>query len=536
MYTYLNVCLIIVFKISIVLASEYFVILHSDSPIVRGGTVHFVAKLYDGDGDPAEGSFKYEWEDNSIRMHTATHETKSATDTWNVTYPANEYFPPGPYEVQVSVYKYFLLVYYPITSQRIGFNLTENLNGKMDLMQDKKVMSGKFISNAESVTHKIILHDADAEYINKTATSVLTYWFVDCIYYGVTNDYAFSLKYPDVNKKHRVEALVVAGFDPITTPAPSTTVAPTTTTTTHKPTTVAPITTKTTKTTFTVKPNVTTALTMTIKPKIEKLLVNNSISNEERRIKRAINHIGSTNNNGIMVRINGTLVPYNGSFPFVCLNNNTVAPDVNKTYGYFSRKFTVKAPVSNISVTGNYWLHKGDLLNLMVKCHGTPQFYYCKHVFEGIYNVTGNETCDVPQPDSSDKCEFVIERFLRKPQKYTIAIVIYNDVGKIVSPVTVTVYEVTKQAQLSVIVVPVVFSLVAVVLIVFGVAYYMQNRSRFTVEVADFNFGQQCSDMEYKTFRERLRDSITNAFMRAPTPGSSEPTVWPPGRKYGSLT
>lgn len=92
-------------------------------------------------------------------------------------------------------------------------------------------------------------------------------------------------------------------------------------------------------------------------------------------------------------------------------------------------------------MTGNYWLHKGDLLNLMVKCHGTPQFYYCKHVFEGIYNVTGNETCDVPQPDSSDKCEFVIERFLRKPQKYTIAIVIYNEVGKIVSPVTVTVYE-----------------------------------------------------------------------------------------------
>lgn len=208
-------------------------------------------------------------------------------------------------------------------------------------------MSGKFISNAESVTHKIILNDADAEYINKTATSVLTYWFVDCVYYGVTNDYTFSLKYPDVNKRHRVEALVVAGFDPITTPAPSTTVAPTTSTTpkTNVTTTVAPTTTKTTQTTTTVKPNnVTTALTMTIKPKIEKLLVNNSsnsISGEERRIKRAINSTGS-NNSGIMVRMNGTLVPYNGSFPFVCLNNNTIAPDVNKTYGYFSRRFTVK--------------------------------------------------------------------------------------------------------------------------------------------------------------------------------------------------
>lgn len=59
---------------------------------------------------------------------------------------------------------------------------------------------------------------------------------------------------------------------------------------------------------------------------------------------------------------------------------------------------------------------------------------------------------------------------------------------------------------------------------------------RFIVEVADFNFGQTYSDMEYKTFRERLRDSIVNAFTRVPSPGSSEVPVWPPSRKYGSMT
>jgi hypothetical protein len=65
--------------------------------------------------------------------------------------------------------------------------------------------------------------------------------------------------------------------------------------------------------------------------------------------------------------------------------------------------------------------------------------------------------------------------------------------------------------QLSVIVVPVSCSLVAVVLIVFGIAYYIQSRARFTVEVADFDFGQSNADMEYKTFTERLRDSFNNA-------------------------
>lgn len=40
-------------------------------------------------------------------------------------------------------------------------------------------------------------------------------------------------------------------------------------------------------------------------------------------------------------------------------------------------------------------------------------------------------------------------------------------------------------------------------------AYYIQNRARFIVEVADFNFGEtQSLDMEYKTFQQRLVDSI----------------------------
>lgn len=66
------------------------------------------------------------------------------------------------------------------------------------------------------------------------------------------------------------------------------------------------------------------------------------------------------------------------------------------------------------------------------------------------------------------------------------------------------------QPQLSVIVVPVSCSLAAVVLIIFGVAYYIQSRARFTVEVADFDFGQNNPEMEYKTFTERLRDSFNN--------------------------
>ncbi|KAK5642172.1 hypothetical protein RI129_008339 [Pyrocoelia pectoralis] len=491
MYIKLNVLVLFLLKLRLVFGS-YHVKLTSDSPTVRGATVHFVAEVFE-DGQPATGKFKYMWEDNSILTHSTEHVSESNVDTWSVTYPANHTFPPGPYEMQIIVEKCFLVFCIPKTSQRLMFELTEHLNGKLALLQNDQVRT-KFVSNASPVIHKVMLTNSDEQYLNNTATSILTYWFVDCIYYGFSKDFTFMFQYPEVDKKHRIEALVVAGFEPITTPAPPTT------TTIPTPT-----------------PNVTVAPT-TPQPKPN----NVSITVQPLKVKRSA--------------INQPLpVATNVSFPFVCQSNSSVPPDVSKTYGLFSRKFVSKAPISNISLSGNYWISKGTVLDLTVKCQGSAPFHYCKHIFEGMYNVTGNETCDVPPPDSSDRCEFPIRRYFPKQQKYTVVIVIYNDVAKIVSPVTVTVYEEAKQAQLSVIVVPVASSLVAVVLIVFGVAYYVQNRSRFVVEVADFNFGNQCSDLEYKTFRERLYDSISNAFLRVPTPSSSEPTLWPPGRKYGSL-
>jgi hypothetical protein len=43
---------------------------------------------------------------------------------WNVSYPAHIYA-PGPYEVEVIVDRYTIF-YWPISSQRINFNITGN--------------------------------------------------------------------------------------------------------------------------------------------------------------------------------------------------------------------------------------------------------------------------------------------------------------------------------------------------------------------------------------------------------------------------
>lgn len=185
------------------------------------------------------------------------------------------------------------------------------MNGKLNLIQNTKVINTDYISSADLVTHHVELSPADAEYINKTATSILTYWFIDCVYYGLSNDYTFTFQYSEINQKHKVEALVVAGYEPITTPAPTTTSTTSTTTTTPKP-------------------NVTTSTpsTSTKPQEITTIKSQNSLL-IEKRIKR----------------ISATPLPTNTTFPFVCLNNTTVPPDVNKTYGYFSKKFVVKGIV-----------------------------------------------------------------------------------------------------------------------------------------------------------------------------------------------
>lgn len=139
-----------------------------------------------------------------------------------------------------------------------------------------------------------------------------------------------------------------------------------------------------------------------------------------------------------------------------------------------SNVFFFSDPVANVTISGNLWLQYGEVLNLEVKYDGSPPFEYCLKIEDDTYNITGNETCIKWLPN--DDTSFPITHLF--PKTHTIIIVIRNPVIQINKEVKVNIYEATKQSQLSVIVVPVVFCLVAMILVVFGVAYYMQNRNR----------------------------------------------------------
>ncbi|KRT82115.1 hypothetical protein AMK59_3180 [Oryctes borbonicus] len=127
------------------------------------------------------------------------------------------------------------IYYMRLTSQRLYFNLTDELNGQLNILQDNKTTQN-FVSNNKTVVHEVSLKESDAAYLKNVSKSVLTYWFIDCEYHGVTNDFRYAHRYNRTDIQHHVEALVVAGYEPATTttPIPTSTTTTTTTTTSTK--------------------------------------------------------------------------------------------------------------------------------------------------------------------------------------------------------------------------------------------------------------------------------------------------------------
>lgn len=72
---------------------------------------------------------------------------------------------------------------------------------------------------------------------------------------------------------------------------------------------------------------------------------------------------------------------------------------------------------------------------------------------------------------------------------------------------------VNKQAQLSFVIIPVVSSILAILIVMCGIAYHLQQRQRHTVEVADFDF-QHRENLDEKTFMERVKESFASSFAR----------------------
>ncbi|XP_022184542.1 uncharacterized protein LOC120348881 [Nilaparvata lugens] len=515
----------------------------NNGPVVLGATISFKAELLDNYGQLVPGTYCYKWMDNAMPKHTAEFLSIGPVTTWNVTFPKEEYN-PGIYEVQVTVDKCSVFRW-TITSARALFNITLLLNGNMVLEQNNSSLpltGDTYVASDAPLTHTVSLAQPDDSFIAASATRVVSYWFVDCVYYGMSTNMSFTNSFAGASGQTKViDTLVIVSYDN-TTDVTTTTPPPTTTTTTPATTTSTTTAASHTNVTTTEKGKTTTISTTAVSLNVTThipLVMNVSTPSNS-------THDDQIKSNDLSSAVQPTPAQpepshslyelgrnYSGAgiVPFVCLKNAEIPLNPNNTYGYFSRSIKIRDPVENVSFVGTNWLKQGEMLNISGSCSGSGPFRNCVQMYPGSYNITGHETCEGEQILSD--CRFVIRHYFKRADAYKLVVIISNDVSKKITPLTVNIYKVKKQPQLSVIIVPVTCSAAAVILIVFGIAYYIQSRNRYTIEVADFDFSQ-ASDMEYKTFRERLREAMSNAINRTQD-YVEEGNVWSPSRKYGSM-
>lgn len=183
----------------------------------------------------------------------------------------------------------------------------------MTIKQNNKTIIGDYISSVYETKLIVNLRKGDYDFIIQKAMTISIYWFIDCKYYGQTNDFTFAYNFTNPNTTHEIQAVVIAWHSPPTT---TTVLPPTTTTVPTNVTTVSPnITTASSNGTQTV-----TAVTTTMLPTIM-----------------------STNPTTIVSPITvSTIDGANVSLSYVCSNISFIPPDPNKTYGYFYKKIYVR--------------------------------------------------------------------------------------------------------------------------------------------------------------------------------------------------
>lgn len=139
---------------------------------------------------------------------------------------------------------------------------------------------------------------------------------------------------------------------------------------------------------------------------------------------------------------------------------------------------SISDPLSSPVVSGDFWIKREDGMFLNISWSGSPPYYYCYQYKHGPYNITANETCLDDEWTETKTPWITIHRYFLSENSFTILFHVRNQITNQTKIITINTYEVQKQSQLSVIVVPVAFILCAMVAIIFGVAKYVQTRNR----------------------------------------------------------
>lgn len=229
------------------------------------------------------------------------------------------------------------------------------LNGELELKQNNSTIPRPYVSSALPVKHVISLKDSDAAYLRSNASSVLSYWFVDCVYYGVTDDLSFGLNYTGkAGEEKYVESFVVASHELPTPPPPPPTTSTTPSNVTEKtsvqPTTPVPPAASSSSTSAASSNNTaatstassaTPATTTIPNPPTKATSGDNAHDTNSNSTDSHPKKIPDVYKNITLVQ--GKNYSNDQDFPYICSNSSAIMPpDGKESYGYFKRKLEIR--------------------------------------------------------------------------------------------------------------------------------------------------------------------------------------------------
>lgn len=168
---------------------------------------------------------------------------------------------------------------------------------------------------------------------------------------------------------------------------------------------------------------------------------------------------------------------------------------------------------SSVDMVGKTFIFRNESLSLRIKCSELSKqsgpFHYCTFLRN---SSADNSSADCPSTAThyvTNKCDFSYSHYFHAAGKYQLIMQLWNQVSTWSQKYEITVMPITPVSSLSFIVIPVLSVILVVMILTMSVAVHLQQRKRYTVEVADFDFRPEISDEDLveKTFIQRLKDS-----------------------------
>ncbi|XP_041364969.1 uncharacterized protein LOC121380216 isoform X2 [Gigantopelta aegis] len=157
--------------------------------------------------------------------------------------------------------------------------------------------------------------------------------------------------------------------------------------------------------------------------------------------------------------------------------------------GIMEQPVSVKESLRFVSIEGDTDGPVGGAIKMNVTCHGSsPSFptAVCWNITDTNFSLPiGNASCEPAV--FVHTCEHHVEISLNTSGWHIVWFTVYNDVSFITGRHVVLAYAPDSTSS-SVLVIPVVFSILGIVIVVLGVGYILRLKKKPLVEVADFDF------------------------------------------------